>query len=586
MTDGDLHSEQASWLVSALCASGVEHFVLSPGSRSTPLAIAIAREPRALLHVHPDERVAAFFALGLARVTQQPPVLVCTSGTAGAHWLPAVIEASQSYLPIILLTADRPWEAYNCHSPQTIDQTNLFSQYLRHHTELPLPDPQSLAAVGRIAAQCTRLSLSPTPGPVHINARYRKPLEPVTTDSTEAWRAPLDLLYTRGPTRFFNPALTPARNGIEALAHALSTASKIIFACGPSLGSAPLGHVETLAFQLNAVLFAETTSNRRHGNHHGATLCPHFDLALHSPSFRARSTPDLIVSWNLPPVSSSFNTLLTLDTPHWIVSPYGWPDPSNTATAIITADCDTVAREVSSCLQSKTLLSTSPWIEHWQQANKIIETTINLFTSEDTLTEASIAYTVATTLTEQSTLFLGNSMPVRDFDTFARSTTTSIRVLHQRGASGIDGVISATAGALIASKGPVVTLVGDISALHDLGGLNALRNCHGPAVIIVINNNGGRIFAELPLGTTALRQPSLETIFNNCFLTPQDFSLAHAVSAFGIAFERVNTVTDFSTTLTTALSARQPTVIEAVVSPEDATERRAALRRHVMASLA
>lgn len=581
MSDGDLHTEQARWLVSALADAGVRDVVLSPGSRSTPLAIAVSREPRVRLHVHVDERVAAFFALGIARVTRVPPVLVCTSGTAGAHWLPAAIEAAQSYLPLLLLTADRPWDAYDCHAPQTIDQVDLFGRYARHRAELGLPDVGGIVAVGRVAAQCVHVAMAPTPGPVHLNARYRKPLEPVSTAKDEPWRADLDARRERGATRAFAPTVSPSDEAVRALSEAIASVSRVVFACGPSIGDAPRGAVEALAAKVGAVLLAETTSGRRHGDHHGATLCAGFDLALRSPAFRSRVEPDLVVCWGLPPTATSFATY-TADAPRWVVSPHGWPDPAGDATALVVGACDDVARAVSSRVSER---GASAWLTQWERANAAIDAAVRESAEGDALTEASTARVVSEALGDGATLVLGNSMPVRDIDTFAPATERRWRVLHQRGASGIDGLIAGAAGARAVSDGPVLVMVGDVSMAHDVGGLNALRGAGAGTVALVVQNGGGRIFAELPLGKMARDDAEVGAVFERCFLTPQGVDLGSAAGAYGVDFARVETVTALRDALTRGLSGERPVVIEAVVPPEDGTARRAALRKRVAEGL-
>ncbi len=581
MSDGDLHTEQARWLVSALADAGARDVVLSPGSRSTPLALAVAREPRVRLHVHIDERVAAFFALGIARVTRVPPVLVCTSGTAGAHWLPAAIEAAQSYLPLLLLTADRPWDAYDCHAPQTIDQVDLFGRYARHRAEVGLPDEGGLAAVGRVAAQCVHLAVSPTPGPVHLNARYRKPLEPVSTAKDEPWRAALDARRERGATRAFAPAVSPSKEAVGALSEAIASASRVVFACGPSIGRAPRGEVEALAARVGAVLLAETTSGRRHGDHRGATLCAGFEVALRSPSFRARVEPELVVCWGLPPTATSF-AVYGGRAPRWVVSPHGWPDPAGDATALVVGECDDVARAVSSRVSAR---GGGAWLAEWERANAVVEVAARESADGDALTEASTARVVSEVLGDGATLALGNSMPVRDIDTFAPATERRWTVLHQRGASGIDGLIAGAAGARAASDGPVLVVVVDVSMAHDVGGLNALRGAGGGAVALVVQNGGGRIFAELPLGKMAREDAEVGAVFERCFLTPQGVELAGAAGAYGVEYARVETVTALRDALTRGLSSERPAVIEAVGPAEDGTARRAALRERVIEGL-
>jgi 2-succinyl-5-enolpyruvyl-6-hydroxy-3-cyclohexene-1-carboxylate synthase len=295
----DLHSAWARWFVSALADSGLRDVIISPGSRSTPLALAAAECPRVRCLPVVDERVAAFIALGQARLTGLPSMLLCTSGTAGAHYLPALIEAAQANVPVLVVTTDRPWEAYDCASPQTVDQTDLFGRVVRHRAELGLPDaaPEALAAAGRIAAQCLALARAPTPGPVHVNARFRKPLEPVAVAAPEPWSADLARRVALGAPRVFTAECIPSAAGVAALVDRLAHARRPLFVCGPTLAWGATAHdaLFALAAAVGAPVAAESASGYRHvGSAGGATVVPGIELAARSPAWRAAHRPDVV----------------------------------------------------------------------------------------------------------------------------------------------------------------------------------------------------------------------------------------------------------------------------------------------------
>ncbi|MEO7110550.1 MAG: 2-succinyl-5-enolpyruvyl-6-hydroxy-3-cyclohexene-1-carboxylic-acid synthase, partial [Polyangiaceae bacterium] len=233
----NLHIAWAELLMSSLVASGIRNVVVSPGSRSTPLVLAAAKEMQLNSRVIVDERSAAFFALGQARASGSPTALICTSGTAAAHYFPAVIEASQAFVPLLVISADRPWEDRDTGASQTIDQVKMFGDYVRHFADLGPPDASAFRAVGRIAAQCVHSATSPTPGPVHLNVQFRKPLEPVSVATPESWRPALDEALRKGTPKIFSAptGVDPNALGLvlEAVAH-----DRGLIVCGPSTDTA------------------------------------------------------------------------------------------------------------------------------------------------------------------------------------------------------------------------------------------------------------------------------------------------------------------------------------------------------------
>lgn len=588
----DLHSAWARWFLSALADSGLRDVVISPGSRSTPLALAAAESPRLRCLPVVDERVAAFVALGQARVTGVASMLLCTSGTAGAHYLPALIEASQAFVPVLVVTTDRPWEAYDCAAPQTIDQTDLFGRVVRHRAELGLPDaaPEALSAVGRIAAQALALTRAPTPGPVHVNARFRKPLEPVEVAGPEPWSAGLARRVSLGAPRVFAAHATPSTEGVAALTHALAEARRPLFVCGPSVtwGAPPDDALFALAAAVGAPVVAESSSGYRHVATTGSALaCPGLDLAARSEAWRAAHLPDVVVSWSLPPTSPALSAWVTHPAvERWVVSPQGWPDPSGDARALLWGEPGVVASAVHDALGHRTPHPDPAWSEALREADARVWSALRAETFGAALDELTVAQALVDALPDGACLAAGNSMPVRDLE--LASPWRRVRVLHQRGGSGIDGLVAGAVGARTAlpASDPVVVYLGDVSAAHDLGGLAAAQALDGPLVVVLVQNAGGRIFAELPLGRTAPPGSARAAAFARFFLTPQGIRWSEASAAFGHRYAAVETPEAFTAALEVALETNAVTVIEAVVAPEDGVARRQRVRARVAEALA
>ncbi len=586
MQTTNLHTAWARLFVRALARAGVRDLVVSPGSRSTPLALAASREPLLRCHLHVDERVASFVALGQARATGRPTALICTSGTAGAHWLPAAIEASLTGVPMVCVTADRPWEAYDCASPQTIDQRDLLGDHARHHAELgtPNPSPHALRAVGRIAAQCVHRARWPLPGAVHLNARFRKPLEPVRTDAPEAWEPLVDALLEAPPTRAYDAALTPSPEALADLTDALRTARRPWIVAGPTLTPDAAENarlralVDALCARTGAAVLAETTSNVRFGLSSETVALPSFDALLRSPAFRAMAAPDVVIELGLPPTSPTYATVASeLRAPRFVVAPHGWPDPHGSATGVVLGrPVDVLAALVTALDGRSPDDDTRAWGDSLKTSQQKALHAIGAVRDESVWSEGVVAHTLIATLADDDVLCMGNSLPVRDVDTFGDAARGAVRVFHQRGASGIDGLVAGAAGvrSVTDAKHLVAVHLGDISALHDLGGLNAARVVGGPLAIVVVQNEGGRIFEQLPLGRQAAPGTELGEHFAQLFTTPQAVRFDHAAAAFSLGYARVTSRDALVHALHEARTATAPVVIECVVEPTQGRDLR------------
>lgn len=562
MNQSNLHVAWARLLFEGLVAAGVQDVVLSPGSRSTPLALAAAAVEGLRVHVVLDERQAGFFALGQARVTGRPSVVVCTSGTAAAHYLPCLLEAREAGVPIVVLTADRPWEAHHVHSSQTTDQIKLFGDAVRGFFALgtPEPDALALAAVARTAAQAVALARGPVPGGVHVNAPFRKPLEPVPGLAVPPLAsAPTLRLDTESRLN------APSRQMLQQL---LGASRRPLFLAGPASEHA-VGAVESaLAAVLErtgGVLIAEASSGLR-----SQASLAHGEALL--PLLEGDRAPDLVIQLGLPVVATGLQSWLARSSiPRVVVAPYGWPDPWSKATMLMPLG---VASALEAIVEAWSQTADSSWRGALHAADATLSRALGeafetgALGHAGALSEPAIARSLALALPEAATLVIGNSLPVRDLDMFGG--TLPCRCVHQRGVAGIDGLLAGAAGVASISGHPVALYVGDVSFLHDAGALALLSRVRSPLVVLAVNNDGGRIFHELPLA----RQPELARAVESLFVTPHGHSLAAVAAGFGVAAERVARLADLERVLREAQQAPHATVVEAVVAPEQGSALR------------
>jgi len=579
-----LLTEWSRLLLGTLARSGVEHVVLSPGSRSTPFAWAALQEPKLHCHSIWDERVAAFFALGQARISGRPSLLLCTSGTAPANYFPAVVEASLARVPLLVLTADRPFELQHSAAPQTIDQIKLFGDAARAFFELGLPDaaPSALSGVVRNVAHAVHLARFPDPGPVHLNARARKPLEPsnAADPAALALRATVDGLLARGPAVTRGAAL---HADLTRVSHAIRDTARGLIVVGPQ--DAHDRAAATQIAQLGAVtgfpVLCEGTSQLRFAADLSgdALRIDGFEWLLQSERLREHLRPDLILSFGAPPTSGAFERFLSREFTgrRFVVAAHGVPDPHALATEIISAGAARTAHDLIAALEHeppRDLPERAAFRAHWADANRAAWQAVDreLGRSSEHLSEAVAVRTVLDQLPDPCTLMLGNSLPIREVDAYVPCSARRIRVLSQRGANGIDGLISGAAGAASLNREPTVLLLGDVSFMHDVGGLAAARESQGPLVIVVIDNGGGRIFEQLPIFSELAQAPKLARFW----LTPPAADLSHAAALFGHHFQRISAASEIGPALRNATNHAATTVLRIMVevSSSRASERR------------
>jgi 2-succinyl-5-enolpyruvyl-6-hydroxy-3-cyclohexene-1-carboxylate synthase len=589
----NLQTEWARLLLASLRQAGVRDVVVSPGARSTPFTWAALQEPGLRCRTIIDERSAAFFALGHARITGAPVLLICTSGSAAANYFPAVVEAAESATPVLLLTADRGLELQHAASPQTIDQTRLYGRYAREYFELGTADPSPgmLRALQRLAAQAVLASCSPVAGPVHLNARARKPLEPETGtgEGAERLRAQVDGLIERGVARAFSTDAMPAPGAVAAVARACARARRGLIVCGPALPSeAPAAaDVAELARATGFAVVAEPASQQRFAT----ALSPGhwvdgFATLLAAPSFRDAHGPDVVLQLGRPPTASEWNAYLERwpDAERYVISPHGWPDPWSTATAVIRTPVGPAIRAVADAVTAGRpepdtgAAERASWLERLQDANRTAWAVVDTALAAG-FSEGSAVRAVVDAVPDGGVLALGNSLPIREAEVFVPARARSLTVWTQRGANGIDGLISGAAGAATAAGRPTTLILGDVSFAHDVGGLAIARDAGAPLTIVVLNNGGGRIFDRLPIAD------HVSTDDLRAWLTPPAMDMAAAAAGFGVGYARAANAAELHAALAEAAAVGGTRVLEVVIPQDGTTAHQRELGRRLEAEL-
>jgi len=581
----DLHSAWAHLFAASLAQCGVAHAVISPGSRSTPLALALAAQlPTTVLH---DERVAAFFALGQARASGRPSVVLATSGTAPGHWLPAAMEACEAGLPLLLLSADRPWEVQQAQASQTVDQLRLFGHHARAFFELGLPDahPAALRAVPRIAAQAVLATQYPQAGAVQVNARFRKPLEPQPGGGHEPWRPRFNAVAGVGAPRLWPPRPQPDPRAVAELVARVRAAPRGVIVAGPMPlpGAGALRRaVQSFVAASGYVLLAEATSQLRFGLEETLlpSCCGAFDALLRSTALRSRLRPELALELGAPAVSAQWLAWIDGDdAPARLVLPGDRPaDPAGGALAMLlgpVADLLEAAAAELGAEPGGRADAARDYRLRWRQAEAAAWAAREraAVAADGPLHEHQIAPLVRAALPAGARLAIGNSGPVRDLDHDLPPDARALELLHQRGAAGVDGGVAGAAGARSVGTPPLALLLGDVALLHDAGGLAAAAAVSGPLAIVVVNNDGGRIFERLPLG----RDERMAAARERLFVTPHGRSFEGLAATWGLGYARVDTPAGLAAALAQALQAERPMLVEAVPAAGGSPQRGALL---------
>jgi len=532
-------------LVDELHAAGIATAVICPGSRSTPLALAVAQHHELSHSVHIDERSAAFHALGHAKATGRPVAIICTSGTAGANFLPAVAEASHARVPLVVLTADRPPELRAWGAAQTMEQRTLYAGFTRWSEEAPCPsEGVGMGYARALARRAVSEATGPAPGPVHLNLPFREPLVPATiVEPTAVSRA-----ATPVPATLVLEASDPS----GALAAELRATVRGVLVFGPDHPEPALAEsLRRVARLLGWPVIADPASGLRAGTALDGVLIHGADLLLRDPQTASALRPELVVRFGGLPTSKAVNQWLARHAAAdvWLVDPAGgFRDPQHRASRVLRATprqfCDLVDERV-----GESAGVGGQWLGQWCHADRVARVAVEQALAADTrFLTPHLAQALWQALPAEAVLYAANSMAIREVDAFAWARADALQVLANRGVNGIDGQVSAALGAAAGSRRPTVLWCGDLALLHDVSGLLAGRLHDADLTIVVGNDDGGGIFEYLPVAQAVPR-----SVFERLFAVPHGLELSALARGFGWNALRVTDSSSFRQALGKAL---------------------------------
>jgi 2-succinyl-5-enolpyruvyl-6-hydroxy-3-cyclohexene-1-carboxylate synthase len=549
--------------VDELARCGVTDACTSPGSRSAPLVLSLVRDGRLECHSHIDERCAGFFALGAAKATGRPVAIACTSGTAAVNLHPAVVEAFQARVPLIVLTADRPAELREVGAGQTIDQLRLFGVATKWFFEVGThtATPERERWMRSLACRAYWTALEGRPGPVHLNWPLR---EPLTLDAPlpegHGGRSEGRPWLARPPVR-----AAPLDPVVDALGELLTAHPRGVVVAGRHERADGLPEaVAKFGRAAGYPVLADPLSGARRS----AAAIAHYDALLRSERFAGAHRPDLVLRVGDLPTSKPLRSWLASlgDTPQVVLDAEGaWQDPAGVVGGLIASDpvltlsalAEAIAREAD-----------PDWVAAWGACDGRAADAIAAVLGGE-LSEPRVAAELGRALPADATFFVASSMPVRDVETFWPGRDDPPRVLSNRGANGIDGTVATAAGVASASAGPCVALLGDVALAHDVGGLLAASRLAKPLVLVVLHNDGGGIFEFLPVAAE-------RDAFEEHVATPHGLDFSHAAALYGIPHERASSLDGLRAALAKALGRAGATIIEV---PTDRQENVAVHRR-------
>jgi 2-succinyl-5-enolpyruvyl-6-hydroxy-3-cyclohexene-1-carboxylate synthase len=510
MRDANRNQLWARALVEELARAGIREVVVAPGSRSTPLVLAAAAHPRIRMAVQVDERSAAFLALGVGKGTGRPAAVITTSGTAAANLFPAVVEAAQSETPLLVLTADRPPHLRGADANQAIDQVRLFGGYVRMFEELTpgVISDRTLRHLRSVGARAVAAARGDPAGPVHLNLPFAKPLEPVPVpgDIHPGLEEEAPLAVAGRPreapfTRIHPRRLMPPEGVVAELAGRIRESRRPLIVAGPVPRPDEVGPaLRRLAGALGTPALADPLSGARFGGADEAPVLGGYDLFLGARAFQRNARPDLILRVGATPVSSSLAGSLEqwADVPQVVVDGGGrWKDHLAVAAEYVQGDPASVLDALSGAGAGDG--ERTEWASLWTGAEAVVRDALERRLGTGPFFEGTAMAEVVRWCPPDSVLFASNSMPVRDLDRFVPGRGTPLPVRGNRGASGIDGIISTACGVSLGTGATVVAVVGDLALIHDMNGLLALREEGIRVVFVVIQNDGGGIFHRLPI---------------------------------------------------------------------------------------
>ena len=573
----DLVYDTVASFAAGLVEQGVTDVVISPGSRSTPLALTLHAQPRLRTWIRLDERSAGFFALGQARRTGRPSVLVSTSGTAAANYLPAVIEAHHAGVPMIVCTADRPPELRDWGSPQTIDQVKIYGAATRWAADLAVAGEWTPTQGRLIAHRAVVSATGIDPGPVHLNWPLREPLEPIaavpvvdapapatpgasTAPGESAWRAPAtpDESAWRAPATPGN-SNAPGASTAHPLADLVSYERGVIIV-GPDAarGVEAQNEVVSAALALSAatawpVIGEPIAGTRRARGDSPATVIANADHILRHAGVVEELCPDVVIRLGGTPTTKPLRLWLEAHRPTHVllIDPANrWQDPSFIVTRHVAADPVAVLSAVGAAVRQE-----SAWCDRWKELDLVAGRVITEELGRGPLLSALVTSVLTETVPSGTLLMASNSMPVRELDSFVATDGPRIDFVGNRGASGIDGITSTALGLASQHDGPVALYIGDLALLHDLGALFSAARCGLHLTVVCVDNNGGGIFAALPIASRG-REVDFETLFR----TPHELNLADFSGVGGVRISEVTSESELAEALRSSCERNTPGV--------------------------
>ena len=544
--------------VDELVRAGMRDVAVCPGSRSTPLALALRTHPGMRVRVLPDERAAGFFALGLARASRRATGVLVTSGTAAANLLPAAVEATLGRVPLVLLTADRPPELRDRGAPQAIDQARLFGVHVKWDAELPLLDgaPETRRHVRSVAGRAVATALAGPAGAVHLNFPFREPLIP---DGDLRPLAPDDGQPTRPFTNVLSGPRTLPAPVVADLAGRLAGVPRGLIVAGPQDDPALPAALARLADATGFPILADPLSGARCGPHDRSHVIARSDLLCRPGAWREAHLPDLVIRFGAIPTSRPLLALLQDAAPDQLVvdGDGGYREPALLPTTFVHADAAITAAALADVISGEDRAPEAPgapraqpvapagaasasgnaWRDGWLAADRAADAALRAWLagveSRGEAFEGAPFAHLGELLPDGAILWAGSSMPVRDLEAWLPGSARAIRPLANRGANGIDGVVSSALGAAAAGVGHVALVVGDLSFLHDLNALAAAK-LHGlSATIVLVNNDGGGIFSFLPQARADAPGAGLPEHYEELFGTPHGIDFGPIIEALG-----------------------------------------------------
>ncbi len=568
----DFRNTNSLWgsvLVETLVRLGVTHAVISPGSRSTPLTMAFARHSGIEAIPVLDERSAAFFALGLARSTHRPVVLLCTSGTAGANYFSAVIEAQESGVPLLVITADRPPEMRECRSGQTIDQQKLFGDHVNFYHELALPETslRLLRYLRQTVAHAVERTQWPVAGPVQLNAPFRDPLPPVEDGTAAALKKKIGESFFAHLVRI---AVVQGGTGIPELPQV----KRGLIVTGPVQPLDPGQFalmVELLALKTGWPVLADSLSPLRSYSAPGQPFITNYDVLARNEKLRKTLQPEFVLCLGGWPISKTLRAWLEeCDAPTWIISE---SDHNQDALHGRSKTVHASVEQLAESLPEREIDIT--YCTDWACAEAMVRAALDKkLANAKWMFEGKAAWLLAASLPPRTPVFVANSMPVRDLEYFWPANNCGHAIYCNRGANGIDGTLSTALGVAHGSDQPAVLLTGDLALLHDTNGFLSVAKGKGSLTIVLINNNGGGIFEHLPV---AQENPHFEAFF----ATPQRVDFKKLGAAYGVAHTLVRDWKHFA-----ALIAKLPKHGVRILEVRTDRKRDAAFRKALLAEVA